>query len=147
MGLIFTGACSSVGGYGKLSVQPFTKDGITLDKLVENWKDYDIHYAGVSLDQAAAVLFDPKSDGTKVVPHEWWIKVQDQETLKEIVAWMALNQKYDPAVLWQVLSHDDRLFGYVYTMRANAWIESIDENTLWIEDMTRRGSFRTPKGS
>jgi len=141
MGLMFAGACSSVGRYGKLNVEPRTGGGVTLEKLVQNWKDYDVHYAGVSLDQAAALLFDPKSDGRRVEPHEWWSKVEDQETLKEIVAWMNLNQPYEKPTLYQVLGPDGRLFGYLYTMRTGGWIEARDENTLWIEDMSLRPDY------
>jgi hypothetical protein len=57
---------------------------VTISDLAENWKNYDVYYAG-SPGRPIGILFDPKNDGVKLVGDQW-TKVEDEGTLSSVVA-------------------------------------------------------------
>ena len=60
------------------------ESAISISDLAENWKDYDVYYAGSS-GRPIGLLFDPKNDGVKLVGDQW-TKVEDEGTLSSVVA-------------------------------------------------------------
>lgn len=127
--------CAGLGGYGKLSLQPEGKDRVTPAKLMENWRDYDIHYAGLAVHRPSAVLFDPKVDGKTIQVHEWWIRIGDENTLREVMEWLVFDRHFDP-VVWRILVPGGDLYGYLYTWWSNPLIKVVDDHTLWIDDLS-----------
>lgn len=57
---------------------------ISLSELAENWKNYDVYYAG-SPGRPIGILFDSKNDGFKLVGDQW-SKIEDEGTLSSVVA-------------------------------------------------------------
>lgn len=128
-------ACAGLQSHGKLRLQPQGKDRVTIEQLVEEWQGYDIHYAGINVNKPSAVLFDPKGDDRSLQVHPWWIKVNRKETLVEIIRWLEFDKHFEPLV-WRVLGPDDRFFGYMFTAWTHALIRVVDENTLWVNDLS-----------
>lgn len=126
--------CSTMKGYGKLGFPQTTEPKMTLDQLVENWKDYDIYYSGVWEGYVYGVMFDPKNDDRKLVGHKWWEPVQTQEDLAQMIRWIN-SFPFEPQ-LWKILSPDDRLHGFIYTFRHPVMIKVIDDRTLWVDELT-----------
>ncbi|MGD9038635.1 MAG: hypothetical protein PVH82_03280 [Desulfobacteraceae bacterium] len=126
--------CSTIKGYGKLGFPQTTEPKMTLDQLVENWKDYDIYYSGVWEGYVYGVMFDPKNDDRKLVGHEWWAPVQTQEDLAQMIR-LINSFPFEPQ-LWKILSPDNRLHGFIYTFRHPVMIKVIDDRTLWVDELT-----------
>jgi len=49
------------------------------------YNHYTIYYAGMQTGFPSAIMFDPKGDERKLLPHEYWVQVKDQETVSEII--------------------------------------------------------------
>jgi hypothetical protein len=80
MSLLF--GCSGPNQYGRLGLN---RTGMTIEKLSENWKDYYVFYIGASATQPYSISFDPKADDRKLMYHEWWVQVEDQEELSDLI--------------------------------------------------------------
>jgi hypothetical protein len=128
-------ACAGPGGYGKLRLQPEGKDKVTPAKLLKEWNDYDVYYAGISTSRPSAVLFDPKGDGNTIQCHKWWIRIEDRETLKEVMSWLTFDMHFEP-VVWRILGPEDEFFGYMYTWWNHVLIRVVDGHTIWVNDMS-----------
>jgi hypothetical protein len=126
--------CSTMKGYGKLGFPQTTEPKMTLDQLVENWKDYDVYYSGVWEGYVYGVMFDPKNDDRKLVGHKWWEPVETQEDLAQMIRWIN-SFPFEPQ-LWKILSPDNRLHGFIYTFRHPVMIKVIDDRTLWVDELT-----------
>jgi hypothetical protein len=122
-------------GYGKIRLQPRDAEKMTIQKLMENWPDYNVYYSGVSIDLAGAIMFDPKDDERELVGHKWWDQVKDPEKLSEIIFWInTYYSNFYPRV-WRILGPDDQFYGYMYTGRHHVLIKVLDERTLWVDEM------------
>lgn len=133
--LVFSWAGCAPGGYGKLGI---AGPEMTIGALVKNWKDYHVSYAGVRVSLPNAILFDPKNDNKTITLHKYWAPVEDQETLGDLLSWINLFKWSGPPRLYTIIGPDNRIFGYLYALYNDAIIEIIDENTIWIDDMTLR---------
>jgi hypothetical protein len=134
--LFSVSGCAWQQNYGKLRLQPYGKDRLTIENLLDNWTGYHIYYAGLEVYRPSALMFDPKEGERKLVPHEWWIKVEDKKTLIEIVDWLNFDKHFEP-LIWRILGPNDAFFGYVYTAWTHVLIRVIDEKTLWVDDMSK----------
>ncbi len=134
----FSAGCAP-GGYGTLRI---AGQEMTIGRLAKDWKDYRVAYAGVRVSRPNAILFDPKNGDTTITLHEYWSPVEDQETLGDLLEWIQLFKLYGPPRLYKIMGPDSRIFGYLYTLDTGALIKVIDENTLWIDDMTLRPEDR-----
>lgn len=83
-------------------------------------------------------MFDPKNDD-KVLTGDKWIKVEDQETLLELIGWIGTYIEFDPR-LWRILGPDDQYYGYLFF----AWghvvikavvIKAVDDGTMFVYDL------------
>jgi hypothetical protein len=132
-----TFGCVTPKGYGKLGFTQTTEPKMTLDQLVENWKDYDIYYSGVHRDYVIGIMFDPKDDERKLVGHEWWEPVETQEDLHHYILMINFFKsfRYEP-MLWKILDRDNQRYGFIYTARYPMIIKVIDDRTLWVDELT-----------
>ena len=136
--LLFSGCASMLAGYGKLRPQPMRGKGVTIEELEENWKDYVIHYAGLSVDTPAAIMFDPKDDDRTLIGDKW-IKVEDKKTLSELIGWMKTYTEFNPQI-WRILGPHNEFFGYLYypsyLMNADEVVfKVIDDKTMYVYDV------------
>jgi hypothetical protein len=123
------GGCA--GGYGKMRV--VDKDGMTVETLVNNWQNYDVHYYGDG-NRAIAVIFDPKTDGKTLKMGPRWDRMPDQSTLNRMVGYIRqepFRGVYGPR-LWRILGPEDSTYGYVYTVLTELLLEVIDEKTMLV---------------
>ena len=115
--------------YGKLRTSK-----TNIKEVYRNWKDYHVYYAGPSIGNPSAILFDPKGDPNTLV-NDKWIRVKSQEELSELITWLGVGIKFYP-VLWRVLSPDNRLYGFMYTSAmSHAVIKVVDNRTMWVDDI------------
>ena len=135
---LFSGCASIIPGYGKLWPQPMRGERVAIEQLVENWEDYVIHYAGLNVGNPAGIMFDLKADD-RTLTGEKWVKVEDKETLSELIGWMKSYTEYYPRI-WRILGPNNEFFGYLfypsYHMYAdNVVIKVIDDKTMYVYDV------------
>ena len=136
--LLFSGCASMLAGYGKLRPQSVRDQRVAIGELEENWEDYVIHYAGLSVGSPAAIMFDPKDDD-RTLTGEKWIKVEDKETLSELIGWMKTYTEFNPQI-WRILGPNNEFFGYLFypshrTHLDNVVIKVIDDKTMYVYDV------------
>lgn len=135
---LFSGCASMIPGYGKLWPQPMRSERVAIEQLVENWEDYVIHYAGLNVGNPAGIMFDPKDDD-RTLTGEKWVKIEDEETLLELIGWMKSYTEFYPQI-WRILGPNNEFFGYLfypsYRMYAdNVVIKVIDDKTMYVYDV------------
>lgn len=125
--------CSWLKSYGKLRVLSRHDEKITIQELEKNWQDYTIYYTGLSVDTAAGIMFDPKNDD-KILTGDEWIKIEDKETLSELVGWIRTYIQFDPR-LWRILGPDDQFYGYLFFAWGHVVIKVVDDRTMYMYDL------------
>jgi hypothetical protein len=127
--------CSLIKGYGIIRLASEQGEGMTIQKLQENWKDYHVSYAGNSPGVPAGIMFDPKDDGRELVG-DTWTRVKDGKTVSEIISWISTYTGFYPR-LHVVLGPDKQLFGYIFYPWGSGDIVAklIDERTLYVYDL------------
>ena len=123
------------GSYGKLRVQPRGPERVTIEMLEERWEDYDVYFAGPWIGRPSAVMFDPKDDDRKLVPHKWWVPVKKKEDLLEVVSGVKVGQASFWPIVWRILGPDNQFYGYLYTPWRHVVIKVVDNKTLWVDDI------------
>ena len=130
--------CIESGKYGRLSM---AGSDMTIEQLQKQWKEYNVSYAGVNAESVNAILFDPKSDGRQITLQQFWVSVNDAGELSELMRWINVF-KVEPPSLYRVLGPGGQVFGYLYMLPSAPEIKVVDENTLWIGDLSERSSER-----
>jgi len=125
--------CSWYRSYGKVRALPRHEEKLAIQGLKENWHDYTIYYAGLSIGHPSAILFDPKTDD-KALVNDKWIRVEDQETLSELISWIQHSTQFPPR-LQRILGPDDQFYGYFYSGWNHVVLKVVDERTLWVYDL------------
>ena len=132
----FISGCAMHTGYGKIRPQPWHGEQVTIQKLQNNWEDYTIHYAGLSVGTVAGIMFDPKNDN-RTLTGDKWIKVEDQQTLAELIGWMKTYTRYNPQI-WRILGPDNEFYGYLYYPKSHeghAVAKVVNDTTLYVYDL------------
>jgi len=148
--LIVAGCASISAKYGKVkNLTGERKKDVTIDALVENWVDYDIYYSGMGIKSPLGIMFDPKANNTKLTGDSWE-KVENQNTLKEIVRWIYPTTQKFPW-LAELSGPDDRYLGYLYYSGGPASLKKINDSTFYVfelenPDHRRRGRARRVQG-
>ncbi|NVM25603.1 MAG: hypothetical protein HWN70_06755 [Desulfobacterales bacterium] len=133
IGVFLVSGCSWYKSYGKVRLQSGPGHKVTIQELQQNWHDYTIYYAGSSVQLPSAIMFDPKKD-TKTLMSDKWIKVEDQETLSELISWIQGTTRFPPR-LQRILGPDDQFYGYFYSGWHHVVLKVVDETTLWVYDL------------
>ena len=81
---------------------------MTIKDLIENWENYDIYYAGISVSNPTVVMFDAKIDGQSITPDKW-IPVTEMSVLATLVGWLDAKPTFPP-VLWRILGPDGKFY-------------------------------------
>lgn len=126
--------CVETGNYGRLTM---AGSNVTIEQLQKNWSNYRVSYAGVNAGLVNAILFDPKKDGREITLQKYWVSVNSADELSELIRWIHV-WKSQPPSLYEVLGPGGRIFGYLYMLPSTPLIKVIDENTLWIDDLSER---------
>jgi len=132
--LIISSCASWQQNYGKLRILPKGQNEVTIQDLIDNWKDYNIYYSdkydGFDARSPLGIMFDPKNNDTVLVGDRWK-KVEDQETLIEMTQWIYPTTQYEPW-LNEILGPDGRFYGYLYYSYGFATIKVVDNNTMYV---------------
>jgi len=137
LGLIFfIWGCLWLQSYGKLRLQSEYEKRVTIQELEESWEDYSVYYAGLSIERPSAVMFDTKDDKRKIVRHEWWVQVKDQEELSAILSWIQASAQDEPK-MWRILGPNDQFYGFMYTGWTHVLIKVVDDHTLWVDELSQ----------
>jgi len=125
--------CSWLKSYGKIRVLSRHEEKVSLQELEKNWQDYTIYYAGLSVKTAAGIMFDPKNDDKTLIGDKW-IKIEDKETLLELIGWIRTYIQFDPR-LWRILGPDEQFYGYLFFAWDHAVIKAVDDTTMYVYDL------------
>ncbi|MFO7986074.1 MAG: hypothetical protein R6U38_09420 [Desulfatiglandaceae bacterium] len=125
--------CTGLGNYGTLRVASGSWE-TTIQTLIDNWQDYDIYYAGLSYKSPSAIMFDPKTDGKRLISDKW-IPVTEKSVVITIIDWLHADMNFPPT-LWKILGPKGDFFGYMYTSAVQQVVtRQIDDQTLWVDDL------------
>ena len=125
--------CSWLKSYGKIRVLSRHEEKVSLQELEKNWQDYTIYYAGLSVGTAAGIMFDPKNDDKTLISDKW-IKIEDKETLLELIGWIQTYIQFDPR-LWKIVGPDEQFYGYLFCACNHVVIKSVDDTTMYVYDL------------
>ena len=135
--LVCISGCS--GHHGRISKQTGNANNVNVAELKKNWNDHDIYYSTRNGRWAAGVIFEPKSNDTKIVGDSW-IKIEDHETLSRSIN--EVNMMYSNAKVHNIEGPDGQIFGYIYyPSHLNLIVRRIDERTLHV---SRLPEFKAP---
>ena len=135
--ILFMSGCAE---YGKLRVESQdvynanTKysEKMTIEKLLKNWQDYDIYYAGYKTSQATGIMFDPKNDGRKLI-NGWWKKIDSKEELDYVVKWLGFRSQFTYGnYLYRMIGPDQKLYGYVFTPYNHVVFKTVGDNEMYV---------------
>jgi len=126
----FVAGCVTHFGYGRVQLVQHEK---TIDELVNNWRNYNVSYSGLGVNQPSAVMFEPKFDEREVVTNNWR-PVRDKETLEELVRWLKNNTLYRPR-LRRILGPDQVLYAYVYTGWDRVVARAVEPRVMRVLDL------------
>jgi len=127
--------CAWLRGYGKVRLSTEYGDDMTIQKLQENWNDYNISYAGMSPSNPAGIMFDRKNDGRELVGDRW-IRVEEKETVSEITSWIETYTQFHPR-LHVILAPNNKLYGYIFYPWGYDYVVTkvINDKTLYVYDL------------
>ena len=126
--------CQESGNRGSLT-RP--RSDMTIDYLQEHWQDYKVSYAGVNAGSVNAIVFDTKGDGREITLQQFWVSVNDEAKLSELIGWIHVFKIEGPS-LYSVVGFGGQVFGYLYMLPSNPQIKVVDDKTLWIGDLSER---------
>jgi hypothetical protein len=131
---LFLAGCAN---YGRLRLESGYGETMTIQKLVENWQNYDVLATGVEPNVPSAIIFAPKNnDGRKVIGERWW-ELDNQKSIANTVGWIKAEQPvgvYYPR-LWSMLGPDGDLYGYMYTSWDSAVMTVGPDKTMAVLDL------------
>jgi hypothetical protein len=118
---------------------------MTIETLVDNWKDYDVSWTGLSLGEPTALMFDLKGDGKKLVG-DIWHPVETKQALLDFISWLRANQTYYPSV-WRIVGPGGQTYGYLYSGWNRTVVKPMNETEVWVYGIppTLRGEDRNFK--
>ncbi len=135
---------SGCANYGKLRVESrnvniaSTKSSakysekMTIDKLVNNWQDYDIYYSGYRRDRATGIMFDPKKDDLRLLG-DWWEKIDSKESLDFVLKWINFPTTfYEIIPLYSMIGPGEKVYGYMYTPFVHVTFKQVDEKSMYV---------------
>ena len=123
-------------GYGKLRDVPYEEKAITIDVLRANWRDYNIYWTGLDVNDPSGIMFDPKGDSRSLTSDNWR-KLEDDKNLLNMIEWLQVNRDYPPYLL-EIIGPDNQIYGYMYTGWRQGVIKRVDDRTLWVGDLPWR---------
>lgn len=128
-------SCAWLKGYGKVRLSTEYGDDMTIQKLQENRDDYHVYYAGTSINNPSAIMFDPINDGRELVGDRW-TRVKDGKTVSEIISWIKTYTQFHPQ-LHVLLGPDNQLYGYIFYAGGYDYVvaKMIDDRTLYVYDL------------
>lgn len=126
---LFVSVCCS--GFGKLDLELGPLKSMNVERLIRDWRGYNISYAAWPADYPVSILFDPKNDSRTLLTDSW-IEIKDRDRLLRILD--RLESRYNPR-LYRILGQDDQFYGYLYSGRNNAYVKVVNRKTLRVYEI------------
>ena len=139
--ILFISGCAN---YGKLRVESrnvniastnsSTKysEKMTIQKLVNNWQDYDIYYSGYKPSRATGIMFDPKEDDLRLLG-DWWEKIESRESLEFALKWINFPRDFFEIIpLYNMIGPGEKVYGYMYTPFTHVTFKQVDEKSMYV---------------
>ncbi len=139
--ILFVSGCAN---YGKLRVESrnvniastnsSTKysEKMTIQKLVNNWQDYDIYYSGYKPSRATGIMFDPKEDDLRLLG-DWWEKIESRESLEFALKWINFPRDFFEIIpLYNMIGPGEKVYGYMYTPFIHVTFKQVDEKSMYV---------------
>lgn len=137
MVLLLTAGCLTFPGYGRITAP---EGGVTIEDLVRDQGAFHVTYVGVRPERPLGVMFDPKDDEYSLTGKRWK-PVQEEGALKEILMWLEATDTIPPMPrLWRIIGPKGGFYGYLYTGNDPVVMRSVDENTLYVMEITEKHS-------
>jgi hypothetical protein len=133
LAILFMGGCASLNGVAMLDTPGSYAKPVTLQDLVNNWHAYTVYYAGISEDTPAALLFDPKNDGKRLVGKSWK-QVKDKETLLSMISFIKDYLTFNPR-LYSIVGPGDAVFGYLFSPTNEVNLKVVNADTIYVYDV------------
>ena len=142
--IIITG-CS---GYGKLVIESKNEAEVTIEELIKNLDDYDIHYFGYGKKFVSGIIFDPKKDNKKLLPSDMWVEINEQTTISDIVKRIKGSDfpRFVPT-LYKIVGPDGVFYGYLFTGWSHIVLKKIDDDTLSVYGLDDPPEYLDTKGA
>lgn len=137
--LVYSGCAQLQENYGRIKIIPPTGEKVTIQNLIDKWKDYDIYYCddydGYGVRSPLGIMFDPKNNDTTLVGDRWK-KVKNQQDLIELTRWIYPTTQYEPW-LNEILGPHGRFYGYLYYSYGMVVLKKIGHNKLYVFALER----------
>ncbi|MBW2606411.1 MAG: hypothetical protein JRD05_02115 [Deltaproteobacteria bacterium] len=142
--IIITG-CS---GYGKLVITSKNEAEVTIEQLIKNSDDYDIHYFGHGEKFVSGIIFDPKKDNKKLLPGDMWVEINEQTTISDIVKRIKGSDfpGFIPT-LYKIVGPDGVFYGYLFTGWFHIVLKKIDDDTLSVYGLNDPPEYLDVRGA
>ncbi len=127
---MISGCAQLMNEYGSIKILPRAGAKMTIQDLINHWKDYNIYYAGLGVKLPLGVWFDPKNNNTSLVG-KLWKPVQDKKTLIEITQWIYPTTQREP-YLTEILGPHGRFYGYLYYSYGMVVAKKIGKNKMYV---------------
>jgi hypothetical protein len=128
--LAVSGCVFGLSNYAKVRNISDERKDVTIDRLIEDWKHYDIYYAGLDVKAPLGIVFDSKDNNTKLTGDQWK-KVKDKKILIEITRWIYPHTQFFPYLV-ELLSPDNRFLGYLYYSWGPVVIKNNGDSTFYM---------------
>ncbi len=139
--ILFISGCAN---YGKLRVESRNvniassylgtkySEKMTIQKLVNNWQDYDIYYSGYKPSRATGIMFDPKEDDLRLLG-DWWEKIESRESLEFALKWINFPRDFFEIIpLYNMIGPGEKVYGYMYTPFTHVTFKQVDEKSMYV---------------
>ena len=125
--MVITG-CS---GYGNLVIKSKSEAKVTMEELIKNFADYDIHYFGYGKKFVSGIIFDPKKDNKKLLTGDIWEEINEQTTISDIIKRIKGSDfpGFIPT-LYMIIGPEDAFYGYLFTGWFHVVLKKTDDDTL-----------------
>jgi hypothetical protein len=97
-----------------------------LNNIGENYDKYIIHALEWPVDEASAIVFDPKGDN-RTIENDGWTKVSTQEQLSKLIA---RSDRLISRQFFKIVGPNGDFYGYLLGGQQYVWIETINEDRL-----------------
>ena len=128
--LAFFGCVFGSSNYAKVRNIADERKDVTIDSLIEDWKNYDIYYAGLDVRLPLGIVFDPKDNSTKLTGSQWK-KVEDKKILIEITRWIYIHTLFSPYLV-ELWGPGNRFLGYLYYSWGPVVIKKHGDSTFYM---------------
>jgi len=143
---IIIAGCS---GYGKLVIKSKNEAEGTIEKLIKNSDNYDIHHFGNGKKFVSGIIFNPKKDNKKLMLGDMWVEINEQTTISDIVKRMKGSDDlrgFNPT-LYEIVGPDGVFYGYLFTGWFHIVLKKINDDTLSVYGLNDPPEYLDAKGA